>query len=311
MNKLLLCVSIFSLMLTSCGGDSDSDSEAVVVNPTECSSVISNFSVAQNFEKLMFNITASPGALYYEASLSATNNNRGADEGIIMPLDVETNSISLYSYLNFGDNVVYVRSVCADGTKGAWNGPKIISISEFCGAPSELNVTPLGVSWNYNFVAEAANYQVQYGPAGFNLGSGTIVTVNNERFNDASLRAGQAYDFYVRAFCTNGLSYGNWTGPFTYFAEGNQNMCLAPANVAHSSEGNGYYAFTFDYNGEDQWEYTLVVRNQNVSEGTLHTLGLGGWPVMYLNSTIDYDFYIRAVCNDGSRTAWTKHQVNP
>lgn len=297
-------------MLTSCSGDSESD--PVNMNPSGCSSAINNVSVSQNSEELHFTITASAGALYYETSISPTSQNYGPESGTIRPLEAQTNSLSLMYGYEPGDVVVYVRSVCADNSKGEWFGPKLVTIEQFCGTPTDLDVTPFGVTWNYPPVtANATTFQVQYGPAGFSPGSGTIATVTNNHYSDASLSAGQAYDFYVRAFCTNGVGYGNWEGPFNYVSETNQNMCLAPTNIAASSGGGGYHTFTFNPNGEDHWEYTLVQRDENVTSGILYTRHWNdGWPTYNLGFNGSYDFYVRAVCNDGSRTAWALYEYN-
>jgi len=313
MKKLLLCISILACVLSSCGGDSDT--EAVVINPAACSAPVSDFTVQQNADRLTFNITSQPGALYYEAALCPTGMCSGP--GTIFPLDVETNSISLTGFPLTGDLVVYVRSVCQDNNPSAWSGPKVVVVDEYCGVPQNLKFIGNSFYWDYDmFMPQTSNYQVQYGPEGFNLGSGTTVTVNGTSYHEASMSAGQSYDFYVRAFCVNGLGYGNWAGPYTYFSEENQNMCLAPINVLYtiqntSSPNYKSVTFTWNGNGEDTFECSLVKNDQAPEEGDIFTTQNSSGIVYYsLEALIEYDFYIRTVCSNGNRTAWLKKDVN-
>jgi len=308
MKKFLVCVSLLSVLLTSCGGDSGNEG---LIIPPGCSVSITSFTAQQNADKIIFNISAQPGALYYEASICPTGMCSGPG-GTTIPLDVQTNSISIAGFPYTGDMVVHLRSVCPDNSRSAWVGPIIVSVQEYCGTPETLQFLGNQFYWNYNTsMPQVSNYQVQYGPQGFELGSGTTATVNNSPYSGAMMEAGQTYDFYVRAYCSNGLGYGNWAGPYTHYSQGNQNLCLPPTNIAGSYTG-GAHQFTFDPNGEQKWEYTIVIRDYDISTGTLYTRNWNqGFPAFNLNINYEWDFYIRAICSNGDRTAWVKYQYNP
>jgi len=299
-------------LTTGCGGDSDN--EPVLVNG--CSAQITSVNVVQNNDRLDFTVNATPGALYYEASIVQTGNTLNPEHGQIIALNFETNSLSLADYFFEGDFVVYIRTVCPDGTKGAWSSPKLITITDFCASPYGFSVLGPNLYWSMDdFNSEVQTYQVQYGPQGFALGQGTSVTVNTTHFGDAVMQAGQAYDFYVRAYCANNVGFGNWAGPFTHFSESNQNMCLPPTNLTVSFE---YWAqdyklghINWQGNGEQQFEYVLVTNNNTPESGSINTTTNTAASYSGLYVWTDYDFYVRAVCSNGNRTAWVKLDVNP
>ena len=80
------------------------------------------------------------------------------------------------------------------------------------------------LSWQYYWQPD--HWEVEYGPHGFELGSGTVVETNENYFSISEiefqglLRPNTVYDFYVRSVCEGGL-YGEWDSVSyrTYCAE--------------------------------------------------------------------------------------------
>ena len=63
--------------------------------------------------------------------------------------------------------------------------------------------------------ANSTSYNIEYGAAGFTLGTGTSLTTSNSSYTITGLSSSTSYDFYVQGDCgaTNGVS--NWVGPVT------------------------------------------------------------------------------------------------
>lgn len=88
-----------------------------------------------------------------------------------------------------------------------------------CPQPTALNVTNLldvtaSLGWTPGYTETM--WDVQYGPTGFTLGTGTIVNnVTTNPYNVSGLTANTAYQFYVLAQCSPTDSSA-WTGPFSF-----------------------------------------------------------------------------------------------
>lgn len=200
------------------------------------------------------------------------------------------------------------------GDKESWHGPIVVQLDEYCEAPYDLGhaifPTGRGVAWNtYYNETDADYFEVQYGLEGFAVGSGTTVTTNKENTTEFSLEKDNAYDFYVRSHCTNNLGWSAWVGPVSYYATFNQNLCTTPSNVVYHVNKNGFGDpvgawFEWERNGEYYFEYTIVLKNNPPSGGQLYTSTLSGWPSFSLTQNTDYDFYVRAICLDDTRTVW-------
>lgn len=117
----------------------------------------------------------------------------------------------------------YIRTVCDAQSFSSWVGP--IAVGEEIGScPQPTNVTAvrssgnteITVSWN---AATATSWQIQYGTAGFALGSGTTVSSTTPTKTITGVQANQGYSFYVRTNCSP-TSNSNWTGPITVDAVG-------------------------------------------------------------------------------------------
>ena len=63
--------------------------------------------------------------------------------------------------------------------------------------------------------ANSTSYNIEYGAAGFTLGTGTSLITSNSSYSVTGLSSNTSYDFYVQGDCgaTNGVS--NWVGPVT------------------------------------------------------------------------------------------------
>ena len=110
---------------------------------------------------------------------------------------------------------VYVRSVCAEGIYSDWSPvadfTTLTASPDECNAPYNVsvgNITANGatVSWD----GSANQYEVEYGPSGFNHGEGQVLVASTTTQNLSDLTAATSYDVYVRSLCANG-NVSNWS----------------------------------------------------------------------------------------------------
>ena len=306
MKKIVLLLSLTAL-LSACGGE---DEAAVAGCPT-----VNDFSIMQ--ENDMLNVTVNGNhALYHEISVIPAGHDPNAYQPQV--LDAPTQSVPAPQA---GAYHVYVRAICGSGDYSTWYGPKPITINQFCAKPGNPEFLLGSLYWEYNtgFSAGAntSYFQVEYGLQGFELGTGTRATTPGMAYNDGSYYSGEIYDFYIRAYCADGVGFGDWAGPFSFVSGSNFNVCVAPGglNATIHSYSNSttykYCVFNWTGYGVTTFEHTLVERNQDVNSGTITSTQ--STAVQYNNLSIytDYDFYVRGVCEDGSRTDWTMKMINP
>ena len=86
-----------------------------------------------------------------------------------------------------------------------------------CLPPSDLyfdtnSATSLSLSWLEN--GSALAWDIEYGPIGFELGSGTTVSVTSNPYS-LNIPTDQGYHFYIRSSC-NDDNKSDWNGPVSY-----------------------------------------------------------------------------------------------
>ena len=102
--------------------------------------------------------------------------------------------------------------------------PTIISIATpACMEVSAINIdaaniteSTASVDWNDNNGLPPANgWEIEYGPAGFAQGTGTVVPVAAHPYTLSGLTSSTNYDVYVRALCSAAEQSG-WIGPVSF-----------------------------------------------------------------------------------------------
>ncbi len=133
------------------------------------------------------------------------------------------------SGLTPGNN--YILQIWHDsGNRGEFT----IVLEETCPAPTGLAASPTSeseatLSWDAN---GGSQWDLEWGPAGFTQGSGTMVTaLSQPTYQLTGLSGGTAYDYYVRTDCGGG-SYSDWVGPFSWTQLPSNDDCAHATEVA-------------------------------------------------------------------------------
>ncbi len=95
------------------------------------------------------------------------------------------------------------------------SGPILVTIGE-PSAPTALtatNVTYFNATLGWTAMGSETSWVVEYGPAGFTPGTGTIVNTSTNPLNITGLSANTDYEFYVAAGCAAGSAVA---GPFAF-----------------------------------------------------------------------------------------------
>ena len=92
-----------------------------------------------------------------------------------------------------------------------------VNIVSPCGRPYDLqaNVTNNSITLDWVDTVGATQWQIEYGPEGFALGSGTTVTATQKPFTITGLAPSTLYDVYVRSYCNATDLGGTNNGIFT------------------------------------------------------------------------------------------------
>ncbi|MBR4230186.1 MAG: fibronectin type III domain-containing protein, partial [Bacteroidales bacterium] len=87
-----------------------------------------------------------------------------------------------------------------------------------CGRPSELQaiaVTGNSITLEWLDTVGSSQWEIEYGPTGFELGTGTTVTATSNPYTITGLSSSTVYDIYVRSYCLSGMLGGTNNGVFS------------------------------------------------------------------------------------------------
>ena len=150
----------------------------------------------------------------------------------------------------FGANV----ATLSPGSLAGAAGTVVATFTAVCTAPacpdplgltaSNVTANSADISWIDQALSGVSN--VEYGTAGFVLGTGTAITgTTDTTANLAGLTTATTYEFYVQSDC--GTDQSSWSGPFAFTTSFN-----APDGVVCSG-GSAAFIFTDDLEANTGW----------------------------------------------------------
>ncbi len=205
------------------------------------------FQVEFDFGIMLFANSTTPGTLGSDDTVQLlVTNDDGAtwtnlltyDSSSVVPLTGEHPVIDLTAY---SGQIVQFAILASDGTVDDSEDVDVF-VDNFrvrgiptCPEPTDLtannlSLTSTEVGWTEN--GTSASWNIQYGEAGFALGTGTIEAgVDTNPFILTGLTPDTSYEFYVQAICGPG-NESSFNGPFQFFT----GYC---ESIPSSNDGDG------------------------------------------------------------------------
>ena len=201
-----------------------------------------------------------------------------------------------------------IRPLCgsAHNIVGDWSDTITFSTT-ICPTVTGLtvgNVTANGATLNWDADQMAVSWIVEYGFAGFDQGSGTVVPCSTNSFNATGLECETSYDFYVRAVCGTDWTSEHWTHVSLTTGDCSE-ACLAPTNVVATVDLNSVTVSWTPAEGNTAFEVEYGNRGFSHGNGTVVNTNEPSTVINGLEFNTQYDLYVRALCGADNYSPWT------
>jgi len=176
---------------------------------------------------------------------------------------------------------------------------KIINIT--CPAPTALNAINIdGYSADLQWVSGgASNWNIVYGPQGFNMTDSTAIAVTDTFYNVTGLTPTTSYDFYVQDSCAVG-DVSTWVGPYTFTTT---ESCPAPTGLTATTTPNSANT-SWITGGSTNYNFVYGPQGFNMNDSTAIALTDTFYNISNLPSGTSYDFYVQDSCGVGDVSTW-------
>ncbi len=188
-------------------------SDEAVVNFTTVATCIAPQNLAIEAHAHTVNVSWLPVADINQYQVQVT----GLNDDVDFVVDVQNASQTNITNLVEGHTYyIAVRAICGEESQSAWT-VGVFTMPAICPAPTglyaqEVTENMAAITWN---AGDASAWTVECGPAGFSLGEGTQIVVNENAITLTGLNAYSSYDVYVKADC--GLGYeSNWSSKLNF-----------------------------------------------------------------------------------------------
>ena len=142
--------------------------------------------------------------------------------------------VNLSSYSGQGEYVA-LKLTNTSSTYSVYIDDILLETIPTCPRPQNPTITGTSsssVTLSWTAGGTETSWNVEYGPAGFSQGSGTVVPAPTNPFTVNNLTSGTVYDFYVQADCGSG-DVSSWRGPVSA-APGSYNMSSTGYDTLHT-----------------------------------------------------------------------------
>ena len=200
-----------------------------------------------------------------------------------------------------------VRALCGVNLlEGDWSATMTFATA-IC--PNVANVSAGNVTdnsalivWDLDDMAES--WIVEYGYAGFDQGSGTIVPCTANSFNATGLECETSYDFYVRAVCGTDWTSENWAR-VSFTTNECAEPCDAPFGVTATVNLNNVDVNWTPGEGNTAFEVEYGSRGFSHGSGTTVNATEPHATLTGLDYNTQYDLYVRALCGADNYSGWS------
>ena len=313
--KYFISLSIILLFLSSCSKDKE-EKQANKINA---------FGVSQDVSNVQFNYEVAGNFKEYTISYDLATAEVAGGEGEVFMTDKPEECSKSINELNlqFGNKYAFYIKGMYDGTKETdWYGPEYLDLDFLCETPYDLNITGSPgkiLTWSVdNHSIQANKFQVRYVIQGAEVSTGkTIEVLNATETSDFQIQKNMTYDVYVRGFCGGTYQWSDWSESVSFHATESFNLCTKPEPLDISLITGPFSADGYDDvlvtwpDPEDGmgFEIDLLPTGMPLSYSGGAIFQETNEPVHYSGISFtkgtSYNFYVRAVCEDGSKTEWT------
>jgi hypothetical protein len=174
--------------------------------------------------------------------------------------------------------------------------------------PTATGLTATSASLNWTQTGTPAQWQIKYGPTGFNVNTaGTSAFTPTKPYTLSPLTPATAYDYYVRAVCgPNDTSLWSPVTNFTTLAV--PITCAAPTAPTATAVTATTASLNWTQTGTPgQWQikYGPAGFNVNTAGTSIFTATKPYTLNPPLTPTTAYDYYVRAVCGANDTSLWS------
>lgn len=218
------------------------------------------------------------------------------ESGTLAFLSVTPGTPATYS-TSVGDDYISKAEMAAIPTGTTYS---FIYIVPTCFQPDNLaanNITYNSALISWSETGTATYWDLEYGISGFTpTGTPTENDLTSSSFNIQSLNPETAYQFYVRADCggdNTDVSY--WSGPFEFTTLAS---CPEPTDlyVLHATDQSVYLGW-IQAGDNTNWDIEFGTSGFTPTGTPTHDdVNANPYSLSGLNSSTDYDFYVRADC---------------
>ncbi len=145
-----------------------------------------------------------------------------------------------------------------------------------------------------NWFMETQATEIEYGPSGFDLGSGTKISINRTEYwyDLNNLIPSTTYDVYMRNVCGTDLSPNSEVTSFTTL-----DVCKKPERLRLISVGRESLRITWDRGDNSSWQVEYGPQGFAIGTGRILNTSISN-PLIEagINPSTTYEFYVRANC---------------
>jgi len=109
----------------------------------------------------------------------------------------------------------------AAGLTYTWTPPTCLAPTALTATNATINSVELG------WTGPAGQYQIEWGPLGFTIGTGTLITTSSNPYTLGGLSASTPYQYYLRRVCVPGTDTSMRAGPYSFVT-----LCNPPTTTA-------------------------------------------------------------------------------
>lgn len=212
------------------------------------------------------------------------------------------NDGSVYTWQNSGANLNTSNN---ELTLSNINARKEFYLADFTFNPCQSSSGLGAINISYNNATLVWNggsgnsYNIEWGPLGFNLGSGNNVNnITADSLQLTGLSHSTSYQFYIEDSCTTGNS--SWVGPYTFTT---LEICPSISNIQVNNITANSAVLTWT-GGTPNWEIEWGITGFNQGSGILSNVTTNPHSLNFLSPSTTYDVYFRDDC-DSLSSNWS------